>query len=196
MSTDIDWVPGKGHQTSGNTQSALYPSLLVLACVLGHPEEAERLLLQAGLGQWSPPPHPFEAHTAHVAASCQSLGPFPSFTEHASASYSFLLLSQLLLSFLILFCVSWSAFSHCKGTPWKVLHHELALLQSLIQASWSETSVSCPSKPACVPATGGIRAASRLSVGLPIAFPVLCVALMSLPIWFRYVRSLFQQLFT
>lgn len=53
MSTNTDWVPGKGHQTSGNTQSAFYQFVLVHACL----DALERLGSSSCRLAWVSSPH-------------------------------------------------------------------------------------------------------------------------------------------
>lgn len=140
---------------------ALFHQFVTQPRMFGPFQEAELLLLRACLRQRSPLPDPFEAHTppccCPLLPSLHSLNTLPpdlvflstttldDLNVHPSNPLVF-------LGFVILFCLQWSSLtscSHCKVTPWIVLHRELALLISLIQASWSQASIFSPSQAAC-----------------------------------------------
>lgn len=185
---------------------ALFHQFVTRPRMFGPFQEAELLLLRACLRQRSPLPDPFEAHTppccCPLLPSLHSLNTLPpdlvflstttldDLNVHPSNPLVF-------LGFVILFCLQWSSLtscSHCKVTPWIVLHRELALLISLIQASWSQASIFSPSQAACSTTPSRSELSSDCPLGLSTVFPTLCVAFTSLPIQFKYRRTLFQQL--
>lgn len=124
-STNMVWVPGKGHETVGNW--------------------TQHFLISLHLSHMLGPSISLRFTSLLVAASCCP-GPFPSLTDHCGTSFSISLHynfchlpgefygppTQPTRPFrfldLVLSPMIFPSFSHCKVTPWIVLHHELAPL--------------------------------------------------------------------
>lgn len=129
-----------------------------------------------------------------AAASCRP-GPFPSFTDHCGTWFSVPLhcnfchllggfygpptKPSVLSDFLTLSCLQWSFLHSAKAKSHLGPYYTMSWLLSNreIQASWSQTSVSCPLKPACW--TTPNRSELSSDCASDSVFPMLCDAVMS-----------------